>query len=101
MLWRDVVGVVVRRMPPLFDNALFVDIVSTARSTLRILPWTRLAGDLIEGDGDTRAARIVDYIMAKCPKAKLDPATRQFLNTGEPAQIPDLETLRAHDARLA
>jgi hypothetical protein len=101
VLWRDVVGVVVRRMPPLFDNALFVDIVSTARSTLRILPWTRLGGDPIEGDGDARAARIVDYIMTKCPKAKLDPATRQFLDTGEPAQIPDLETLRAHDARLA
>jgi len=29
VLWRDVVGVVVRRMPPVFDNALFVDIVST------------------------------------------------------------------------
>jgi len=101
VLWRDVVGVVVRRMPPVFDNALFVDIVSTARSTLRILPWTRLTGDAIEGDGDARPVRIVEYILAKCPAAKLDPATRQFVDTGEPAQIPDLETLRAHDARLA
>jgi hypothetical protein len=101
VLWRDVVGVVVRRMPPVFDDALFVDIVSTARSTLRILPWTRLAGDPIEGEGDARPARIVEYILAKCPTAKLDPATRQFLDTGEPAQLPDLETLRAHDARLA
>lgn len=101
VLWRDVVGVVVRRMPPVFDNALFVDIVSTARSTLRILPWTRLTGDPIEGDGDARPIRIVEYVLAKCPKARLDPATRQFLDTGEPAQIPDLETLRAHDARLA
>jgi hypothetical protein len=101
VLWRDVVGVVVRRMPPLFDNALFVDIVSTARSTLRILPWTRLTGDPIAGEGDARPIRIVEYILARCPKAKLDPATRQFLDTGEPAQIPDLETLRAHDARLA
>jgi hypothetical protein len=101
VLWRDVVGVVVRRMPPVFDNALFVDIVSTARSTLRILPWTRLAGDPINGEGEGRPARIIEYILARCPKAKLDPATRQFIDTGEPAQIPDLETLRAHDARLA
>ncbi|HSR96456.1 MAG TPA: hypothetical protein VLM79_05255, partial [Kofleriaceae bacterium] len=101
VLWRDVVGVVVRRMPPVFDNALFVDVVSTARSTLRILPWTRLAGDPIPGEGDGRPARIVEYILTRCPKAKLDPATRQFIDTGEPAQIPDLETLRAHDARLA
>jgi len=101
VLWRDVVGVVVRRMPPVFDDALFVDIVSTARSTLRIVPWTRLTGDPIEGEGDVRPVRIVEYILAKCPNAKLDPATRQFLDTGEPAQLPDLETLRAHDARLA
>lgn len=101
VLWRDVVGVVVRRMPPVFDNALFVDIVSTARSTLRILPWTRLGGDPIQGEGEERPPRLVEYILARCPKAKLDPATRQFLDSGEPAQIPDLETLRAHDARLA
>lgn len=101
VLWRDVVGVVVRRMPPVFDNALFVDIVSTARSTLRVVPWTRLTGDPIEGEGDARPVRIVHYILAKCPSAKLDPATRQFLDSGEPAQLPDLETLRAHDARLA
>jgi hypothetical protein len=101
VLWRDVVGVVVRRMPPVFDDALFVDIVSTARSTLRIVPWTRLTGDPIEGEGDARPVKVVEYILAKCPKAKLDPATRQFLETGEPARLPDLETLRAHDARLA
>jgi hypothetical protein len=101
VLWRDVVGVVVRRMPPAYDNATFVDVVSTARSTVRIVPWTRLTGDLVEGEGDARPRGVVEHVVAKCPGAKIDPATRQFLETGEAAQLPDLETLRAHDARLA
>ncbi|HMG24227.1 MAG TPA: hypothetical protein VK607_22990, partial [Kofleriaceae bacterium] len=101
VLWRDVVGVVVRRLPPAYDNATFVDVVSTARSTLRIVPWTRLTGDPVAGEGDERPRGIVERVLVKCPIAKLDPATRQFLDTGEAAQLPDLETLRAHDARLA
>jgi hypothetical protein len=36
-----------------------------------------------------------------CPGAKVDPASRQFLDTGEAAQLPDLEALHAHDERLA
>jgi hypothetical protein len=101
VLWRDVVGVVVRRLPAVYDSAVFVDIVSTARSTLRIVPWTRLTGDPIDGDGERRPRGIVEHVLAKCPGARLDPATRQFLDAGEAAQLPDLETLRAHDARLA
>jgi hypothetical protein len=101
VLWRDVVGVVVRRMPPVYDGAAFVDIVSTTGSTLRIVPWTRLTGELIEGEGDARPRAIVEHVMARCPGAKVDPATRQFLDSGEPAQLPDLDTLRAHDDRLA
>jgi hypothetical protein len=44
---------------------------------------------------------VVEHVVARCPTARLDPATRQFLDSGEPAQLPDLDTLRAHDARLA
>jgi len=101
VLWRDVVGVVVRRMPPVYDGAAFVDIVSTAGSTLRIVPWTRLTGEPIEGDGEDRPRSVIVHVLARCPDIKVDPATRQFLESGEPAQLPDLDTLRAHDERLA
>ena len=100
VLWRDVVGVVARRMPPAYDGAAFVDIVSTAGSTLRIVPWTRLTGRL-EAEGDARPRAVVEHVVACCPGVRLDPATRIFLDTGEPAQLPDLDTLRAHDDRLA
>jgi hypothetical protein len=101
VLWRDVVGVVARRMPPTYDGATFVDIVSTAGSTLRIMPWTRLTGEPIEAEGEARPQHVVERVLARCPGAKLDPATRQFLDTGTAAQLPDEATLRAHDARLA
>jgi hypothetical protein len=101
VLWRDVVGVVARRMPAVYDSAAFVDIVSTAGSTLRIVPWTRLTGQLTDVDGDARPRAVVEHVVAHCPSVRLDPATRIFLDTGEPAQLPDLDTLRAHDERLA
>jgi len=101
VLWRDVVGVVARRMPPAYDNATFVDIVSAAGSTLRIMPWTRLTGEPIEAEGAARPRGVVERVVARCPGATLDPATRRFLDTGEAAQLPDLETLHAHDDRLA
>ncbi|HEX3760449.1 MAG TPA: hypothetical protein VHW23_17155 [Kofleriaceae bacterium] len=101
VLWRDVVGVVARRMPPAYDGAAFVDIVSTAGSTLRIVPWTRLTGQLTDLDGGDRTRAVVEHVVAQCPSVRLDPATRMFLDTGVPAQLPDLDTLRAHDERLA
>jgi hypothetical protein len=103
VLWRDVVGVVVRQLPPTEGGALFVDIVSTAGSTLRIVPWTRLTGDPVDavGGADDRPRAIVERVIAMAPGARLDPATRNFFETGEVAQLPDLETLRAHDERLA
>jgi hypothetical protein len=100
VLWRDVVGVVARRMPDEYDGTTFVDIISTAGSTLRILPWTRLTGAPIE-DGAARPRGLVERVVAMCPGARLDPATRKFLETGEAAQLPDLETLQAHDTHLA
>jgi hypothetical protein len=101
VLWRDVVGVVARRMPPAYDNATFIDIVSTTGSTLRIVPWTRLTGEPIAAELDQRPRGVVERVVAMCPGAKVDPATRLFLNTGEAVQLPDLQTLHAHDERLA
>jgi len=104
VLWRDVVGVVARRLPPAYGGTTFIDIVSTAGSTLRIMPWTRLTGDALEAADAANVARprwIVERVVASCPGAKLDPATRRFVETGEAAQLPDLATLHAHDERLA
>jgi hypothetical protein len=102
--WRDVVGVVARRLPQAspYEGITFVDLVSTAGATLRILPWTRMTGDQIDGEGDERARTFVQMIVARCPDAHVDPATRTFLGgRGPAAQLPDAETLAAHDARLA
>lgn len=104
VMWPDVVGIVARRLPPdePYESATFVDIVSTAGATLRILPWTHLAGDRIEGDGTERARALVQLAAARCPSAKLDAATRTFLGShGQAAQLPDEPTLLAHDRRLS
>ncbi|MBX3160798.1 MAG: hypothetical protein KF773_32835 [Deltaproteobacteria bacterium] len=101
VLWRDVVGVVARRMPADYASATFVDVVSTAGSTVRILPWTRVTGVAATTDDDARARSIVELVTHKCPAARVDPATRAFLDGRPAAQLPDLTTLAAHDARLA
>lgn len=104
VMWPDVVGVVARRLPPdePYEGATFVDVVSTAGATLRILPWTHLSGDRIEGDGTERARAFVQLAAARCPSAKLDAATRTFLGShGPAAQLPDEETLHVHDRRLS
>src|SRR5262249_9667948 len=74
VLWRDVVGVVARRMPPAYDGAAFVDIVSTAGSTLRIVPWTRLSGQLIDIDDRNRTRAVVEHVVAPGPSGRRDPA---------------------------
>ena len=101
VLWRDVVGVVARRLPTDFDGTTFIDIVSSAGSTLRIVPWTRVTGELTVAEGDARPRSVVERVLACCPDAHVDPATRAFLDDGEAAQLPDLATLSAHDERLA
>ena len=101
VMWRDVVGVVARRLPPEHGGATFIDLVSNAGSTLRVLPWTRLTGDPVEGDGDARGRKLVALVAERCPDAKLDPATRAFLDGKDAAQLPDVATLAAHDQRLA
>ncbi|HUJ61082.1 MAG TPA: hypothetical protein VLX92_21410 [Kofleriaceae bacterium] len=104
VLWRDVVGVVARRLPAAmpYEGAPFVDLVSTATATLRILPWTRLSGERLDGIGERRLRALVQLVVARCPEVQLDPATRRFLAGPEqPAQLPDEATLAAHDGRLA
>jgi hypothetical protein len=105
VLWRDVVGAVARRLPAAdpFGGLPFVDVVSNAGSTLRILPWTRLSGDSIDGDNDTERCRaFVKLVLGYCPELHLDRATKEFVDGSEPpAQLPDEATLAAHDERLA
>ena len=104
VMWTDVVGVVARRLPaePPYDGETFVDIVSSAGSTLRIVPWTRWSGDALDGDGEDRARAIVHLVASRCPGAALDAATRAFFGGhGHAAQLSDLVTLAQHDERLA
>ncbi|HEY6038223.1 MAG TPA: hypothetical protein VIV58_28270 [Kofleriaceae bacterium] len=104
--WGDVVGVVARRLPghPPFDGVTFVDLVSLAGATLRILPWTNVGGELAlpaDVDGAERARAFVQLIAARCPGARLDSATRTFLGSRGPAAQLSTELLAAHDDRLA
>jgi hypothetical protein len=102
--WSEVVGVVARRLPAAapYESVTFVDVVSTAGATLRILPWTHIIGDLPDVDGDERARAFVQLVAARCADLHLDAATRTFLGShGPAAQLPDEATLAAHDARLA
>lgn len=101
VMWRDVVGLVVRRTPADHDAVIFLDVVSTAGSTLRLLQWTRVTGELIEGEGDTWHRILLKTLVGRCPTASLDPATKRF-HGGEPAaQLPDVTKLAAHDSKLA
>jgi len=101
VMWRDVVGIVARRMPAAHDGLTFLDVVSVAGSTLRLLPWTRVTGETLDGEGEAWARALLHAMIARCPEASLDPATKRF-QSGEPAaQLPTLAKLAAHDAKLA
>lgn len=102
VLWTDVVGVVARRAPPELDAIPFVDIVSEAGATLRILPWTRLTGDVVEADGVARARALVKLVRERRAGVEIDPATLVFLvGTEPPPRLRDPAMLAAHDAKLA
>jgi len=102
VLWDDVVGVVARRMPDAFDAIAFIDLVSIAGATLRMVPWTKVSGEaMVPQEGQARARALLAHITTQCPYATLDPATQKFAEGGEPAQLPDLSLLQAHDERLA
>lgn len=102
--WRDIVGIVARRLPPTspYDGAPFVDIVSTAGSTMRILPSSELSGHTFTDNPMERARALVNLLAAQALDATLDSATRTFASgTGPAAQLRDDKTLAAHDDRLA
>lgn len=103
VLWRDVVGVVVRRLPDELDAMTFMDLVSVKGSTLRIVPSTRLTGISVAGTGDDRLRSLAGYVATMCGDVQLfDPATKNFLEKSEPAaQLKDLARLAAHDERLS
>jgi hypothetical protein len=101
VLWDEVVGVIARRLPDELEGSTFVDIVSTAGSTLRILPWTKLGGDALEGGGDVRARALVIMVASRCTTAKIDAATRAFVEDDQPPAQLDGEHLAALDERLA
>ena len=103
VLWRDVVGIVVRRLPDELEAATFMDIVSVRGATLRIVAWTRLTGVALAGAGDDRVRELAGHIAPLCSDMPLfDPATRAFLESTEPAaQLKDVAKLAAHDERLA
>lgn len=106
VLWRDVIGAVARRLPKELDGVTFIDIVSTAGATLRVVPWTKLSvddGRVLDDQTDARRAlALLAVLVDRCPNITLDPATRSFIETrDQAARLPDLETLAAHDQRLA
>ncbi len=104
--WRDVVGIVARRLPPdaPYQGAPFVDIVSLVGSTLRVLPWTEINGLPVNQsmfDPTERLRSLVQLLAAQCLEAQLDPATRTFSRgNGKPAQLPDETMLALHDDKL-
>ena len=103
VVWRDVVGLVVRRLPPELDGHPFIDIVSTAGMTLRVLPWSKLTGEHFEGEGDTRVRSFMQVVTKRCTEARIDRATQNFLDddSKRPAQLSNLELLARHDTALA
>jgi hypothetical protein len=106
VMWRDVIGVVARRLPSELGPTTFIDVVSTAGATVRVLPWTKLSFDdgrvLDDSSEAARALALLAVVTERCPDLTIDPATRKFIETrGEAAKLPDLATLAAHDERLA
>lgn len=103
VVWRDVVGLVVRRLPPELDGHPFIDIVSTAGMTLRVLPWSKLTGEHFEGEGDQRVRSFMQVVTKRCTDARIDRATQSFLDddTKRPAQLTSLDLLSKHDTALA
>lgn len=104
VVWESIVGIIARRLPNegSYDGTTFVDLVSDAGSTLRFLPWTQIHGAPVFGEGEERARAIVQLVAMRCLDAKLDSWTKVFADGwGHAAQLPSIETLVAHDERLA
>jgi hypothetical protein len=104
VVWESIIGIIARRLPyePPHDGTTFVDLISTAGSTLRFLPWTMIEGAPVFGEGEDRARALVQLIAMRCLDAKLDSWTKVFSDgAGHAAQLPNAKTLAAHDERLA
>jgi hypothetical protein len=103
--WDKIVGVIARRLPPdkPYEAATIVDVVSSAGSTVRVLPWTKIRGGLpLDKQAVERARGFVNLVASQALSAKLDAATKLFADTsGQAAQLPTLATLSSHDDRLA
>ena len=70
-------------------------------STLRVLPWTRLTGAATMGGDDASVRALIAKLRELAPEARLDGATRTFVETDAPAaQFPDLAALETHDTRI-
>jgi hypothetical protein len=101
--WSEVIGIVARRLPEVspYDGAPFIDLVSTAGATVRLLPWTEITGHTLSVEPIDRMRSLVRLLAAQSRDAQLDAATMSFLQgTGKPAQLPDEKTLTAHDTKL-
>jgi len=101
VLWRDVVGFVVRRTPEELGGLTFADLVSVKGSTLRIVPSTRLTGISVAGLGDDRVRSLATYVQSICPELAIDGATKKFLAGEAAAQLRDAAMLAVHDDRLS
>lgn len=103
--WGDVVGIVARRLPPEtpYGGIAVVDVISTPGATVRITPATRVVGASLRGVSPEDDARtFAKLALQRSPDARLDAATRTFLEGKTPlAEIPDVATLAEHDRRLA
>jgi hypothetical protein len=101
VLWRDVVGIIARRLPPDSGGAPFLDLISTSGSTLRFLPWTRLSGEPIAGEGEERIRALVAIVNTHVPNLHVDRVTRAYLDSrGPPTQLPDAAALAEHDRHV-
>jgi hypothetical protein len=102
--WELIVGIIARRLPSdaPYDSITFVDLVSTAGATVRIMPWTAIIGAPVYGEGEERARAFVQLVAAHCLDAKLDSWTKVFADgSGHAAQLASAKMLAAHDERLA
>jgi hypothetical protein len=102
--WETIVGIIARRLPTEapYNGSTFVDLVSVAGATLRILPWTAIAGAPVYGEDAERARVFVQLVAAHCLDAKLDRWTKVFADgASNAAQLANSTLLAEHDDRLA
>lgn len=85
--WRDLTSAGASKLPARepYGGAVFVELVSSAGETIRVLPWTRLTGEQLPGEGEIRARGLLRFAAAQNATTKVDAGTRGFLSGREPA----------------